>query len=61
FSPVFNVLDTAGARVWVYVDHLIHEAVGRDAGGNVIFQVPGTITGRTLVELVLRGQEKRPS
>jgi hypothetical protein len=61
FSPVFNVLDTAGARVWVYVDHRIHEAVGRDAGGNVIFQVPGTITGRTLVELVLRGQEKRPS
>ena len=56
FAPVFNILDTVGSRVWVYVDNVILEAVGRDAGGNVLFRLPETVRGRRLIEVVVRGQ-----
>lgn len=60
FSPVFNVLDTAGARVWVYLDNVILETVGRDAKGNAVFQLPGTVRGRSLIEVVIRDQPASP-
>jgi hypothetical protein len=53
FSPAFCVSGSAGRRGWVYVKHLIHQPVAADASGDLVFQLPGEIRERTLVEVVL--------
>jgi hypothetical protein len=57
FSPAFTIQNSAGHRAWVYVDDRLLEAVARDEDGNVIFQVPGVVTGRTTVEVLLEATE----
>lgn len=54
FSPAFRILDDVNRTAWVYVDHLLFEAVTRDGEGNLLFQLPGTIRKKTLVEVLLR-------
>ena len=53
-NPVFSVRQTAGRQVWVYLDNVILEPVARDPRGDVLFQLPATIRGRSLVEVVIR-------
>lgn len=54
FSPSFRIVDTRDRDAWVYVDHLILDAIARDAHGNLLFQIPGTIDGPKLVEVLFR-------
>jgi hypothetical protein len=53
-NPVFNVRQTADRQVWVYLDNVILEPVARDPHGDVLFQIPTTIRGRSLLEVVIR-------
>jgi len=57
FSPVFRVVDTADREAWVYVDHLVYDRVARDARGNLVFQLPGTVRDSTMVEVHLRSRD----
>jgi hypothetical protein len=54
FSPAFRILGAKDHEAWVYVNHLILSNVARDPGGNLVFQLPGTIRQSTLVEVLLR-------
>ncbi len=55
YSPAFQIVGTDNYEAWaVYVDHRIFDRVARDAQGNLIFQLPGTIRKPTLVEVLLR-------
>ena len=54
FSPRFNVLDTAAGQVWVYVNNEIHESLERDSLGNLLFMLPGEVSDRRFVEVILR-------
>jgi len=54
FSPAFRILGAKDQEAWVYVNHLIVGKVARDPGGNLIFQLPGTIRQSTMVEVLLR-------
>jgi len=54
FSPAFRILGAKDQEAWVYVNHLILSKVARDPGGNLIFQLPGTIRQSTTVEVLLR-------
>jgi hypothetical protein len=54
FSPAFRILGAKDREAWVYVNHLILSKVARDSGGNLVFQLPGTIRRSTLVEVLLR-------
>ncbi len=54
FSPAFRIVGARDQEAWVYVNHLILSKVARDAGGNLVFQLPGTIRQSTLVEVLLR-------
>ncbi len=54
FSPAFCIARSDWQEAWVYVDHLIFDAVARDARGQLIFQLPETITDRTTVEVLFR-------
>jgi len=58
FSPVFCVEQSQGLDAWIYVNHLIFQAAQRDSEGNLVFQLPGTITGETMVEVLLRQKEQ---
>jgi hypothetical protein len=53
-SPVFNVAAGPDWEAWVYVNHLIHQPIVRDAHGGVLFQLPQLIERDTLVEVYLR-------
>lgn len=52
YAPAFQIVQPGNSAAWVYVDHLIFEKVARDPGGGVIFQLPGVIRKRTLVEVL---------
>jgi len=52
FSPAFTIVSDAAPQAWVYVNHLVFDDVSRDADGNVIFQLPEIIRGRTTVEVL---------
>jgi len=54
FSPAFRILGAKDQEAWVYVNHLILNNIARDPGGNLVFQLPGTIRQSTLVEVLLR-------
>jgi len=54
YSPAFQILNAAGPEATVYVDQLIFERVARDRAGNLVFQLPGVITGEVLVEVLFR-------
>jgi hypothetical protein len=54
FSPAFRIVGAKDQEAWVYVNHLILSKVARDPGGNLVFQLPGTIRQATLVEVLLR-------
>ncbi len=54
FSPAFRILGAKDQEAWVYVNHLILSNVARDPGGNLVFQLPGTIRQSTMVEVLLR-------
>lgn len=54
FSPAFRILGAKDQEAWVYVNHLILSKVARDPGGNLVFQLPGTIRQSALVEILLR-------
>jgi len=54
FSPAFRILGAKDQEAWVYVNHLILSKVARDPGGNLVFQLPGTIRQSTMVEVLLR-------
>ena len=52
FSPVYKIISNPDREAWVYVDHLIHQPVARDADGNLLFQLPITLAKPTLVEVL---------
>ncbi len=52
FSPAFQIINTSGSEAWVYVDDRILDTTARDAHGNLIFQLPGTIHKPTTVEVL---------
>jgi hypothetical protein len=54
FSPVFRLVDAAELDAWVYVNNLVFDAVGRDAQGDLIFQVPEVPKEGAVVEVILR-------
>lgn len=54
FSPCFEVTGAAGNEAWVYVNHLVFEPTTRTDSGRLLFQLPDTIRGRTLVEVYFR-------
>ena len=54
YSPAFVIQGSADMEVWVYVDYVILEPVSRTAGGEALFQLPGTIDSRRTVEVYLR-------
>ena len=56
YSPAFLIQDSADREVWVYVDYVVLERVGRTAGGEVLFQLPGTVDTRRTVEVYLRNR-----
>jgi hypothetical protein len=51
-APCFEVSQAGDGTCWVYVDHLIHEATARSHEGDLIFQVPGTVDRRVVVEVL---------
>lgn len=53
-APAFRIIGTATPQVWIYVNHLIHDRVFRAEDGTVLFQLPGTIDSRTLIEVIFR-------
>jgi len=54
FSPAFRILGAKDQEAWVYVNHLILSKVARDPGGNLVFQLPGTVRQSTMIEVLLR-------
>ncbi len=53
-APTFQLIDTPSDSCWVYVNHLLHEQVTRDADGRLLFHLPGVIRDRVLVEVLFR-------
>ena len=53
-TPAFTIVDTVDRTAWVYVDHLIHAPVGRDADGRLVFQLPGRVSDVRRVEVLLQ-------
>ncbi len=54
FFPMFTIQGIDGRQAWVYVDNVILEGSARDTQGNLLFQLPGLVRSKTLVEVVLR-------
>ena len=54
YSPAFVIQGSAGLEAWVYLDYVIFKNVGRTAAGELVFQLPGTITTRRTLEVYLR-------
>ncbi len=54
FSPAFQIINANNGEAWVYVDDRILDTTARDADGNLIFQLPGTIHKPTTVEVLFR-------
>ncbi len=50
FSPAFQVDGGSNDQAWVYVNYLVHPSVFRGSRGEVIFQLPGTVTKEIVVE-----------
>ena len=55
FSPAFRILSTESRAAQVYINHLVFDEVAYDRDGNLVFQLPGGIRDRTIVEVLLRG------
>lgn len=53
-SPVFRVANSVGREAWVYVNYVVYENTARDADGDLLFQLPGTIDREMVVEVYLR-------
>lgn len=53
-APTFQLIDAPADSCWVYVNHLLHEQVTRDADGRLLFHLPGVIRDRVLVEVLFR-------
>ena len=53
-NPTFCVVGSAERDAWVYVDYVIDDQVGRDADGNLIFELNRVIDGELNVEVYLR-------
>ena len=51
FSPVFRIVDVAQRDVWVYVDGRQIRNIHRTSQGDLLFAVPGVITGEVLIEV----------
>lgn len=51
-APCFEVSQVGAGACWVYVDHLIQEATARSREEHLIFQVPGTVDRRVVVEVL---------
>ncbi len=51
FDPVFRVRGTAGRRCWVYARGRVVTSVGRDAGGELLFRLPGVISRPVALEV----------
>jgi hypothetical protein len=57
YSPAFRIISATNQDAWVYVNHLVFDRIARDAAGNVLFQLPSTITRPTIVEVLIRRPE----
>ena len=62
YSPAFQISGGKGGQSWVYVDNLIFEPVTRLGRGDVLFQLPGTVRKKVLIETLYRhdGQSSPP-
>ena len=57
FSPVFKVVDVADRDVWVYADGRQIRDAQRTVENDLLFVLPGAITGETLIELIARAKD----
>jgi hypothetical protein len=54
FYPAFAVQQSAGKDAWVYVDFTVLETTGRNADGDLLFQIPSVVDDVVIVEVYLR-------
>lgn len=54
FSPAFEIVGAQHQEAWVYVNNLIFDATTYNNAGNLLFQLPDVIRGRTTVEVLFR-------
>jgi len=50
----FTIIDSERSDAWVYVNHVLYERVARSDRDHLIFQLPGSESGETIVEVILR-------
>ena len=55
-SPGFVVAETPGTDAWVYANSKLVTPTARDADGNLIFQLPGVVREKTVVEVLFDQQ-----
>ncbi|RME36821.1 MAG: hypothetical protein D6788_10800, partial [Planctomycetota bacterium] len=59
YSPVLVIPNPQGRQAWVYVDNLIERNVSVTPRGELVFQLPGEIRRRTVVEALFRLPEQQ--
>lgn len=53
-APAFRVVDAPTGRAWIYVNHVVFDRAARTPDGDLVFQLPGIIRARTLVEVLFQ-------
>lgn len=55
-APTFEIEDVQADRVWVYVNHKIHDSVVVTERGHLLFQLPTELPGKVIVEVISKPQ-----
>ena len=58
YSPVFKLVDVADRDVWVYLDGRLIKEIHRDRDGNILLELPETISGTALLEITSMSREE---
>jgi hypothetical protein len=53
-NPAFSVRDVGEREAWVYVNHVLHGPVARDAERHLVFEIPVVVGAEMIVEVYLR-------
>lgn len=59
-SPVFLLRGAPGTDAWVYMNHMIVDRVARTSDGDIVFQLPRSVTDKTEIEVLTRGRSAVP-
>lgn len=57
YSPAFVVVGGQSGQSWVYADNLIFEPITRRQGGDIVFQLPGIVRKKVMIETLFRHAE----